>query len=227
MIADVVKYAKRCKACQIHANFIHQPPELLYPTVTVWPFKTWGIDVIGPISPPSDRGHRFILVITDYFSKCAEVVPLAKVKMINIINFIKHQHPSIWCPLKDHPWQRSLICEQIILSVCDKYQIQNVTSIAYIPAANRLAEAFNKTIIKILKKFVFASKRDWNEKLSERLWFYRITVQTPTSNTPFFWCMSVKQSYPWRFRYHHFVLLWQPRWLTKTTISYISKNSKY
>jgi len=32
-----------------------------------------------------------------------------------------------------------------------------------------LAEAFNKIIIKLPKKFVFASKQDWNGKLSEYL----------------------------------------------------------
>ena len=31
-------------------------------------------DVIGPINPPTSKGHRFILAITDYFSKWAEVV---------------------------------------------------------------------------------------------------------------------------------------------------------
>jgi len=38
-----------------------------------------------------------------------------------------------------------------------------VTSTAYNPTTNGLAEAFNKIIIKLLKKFLF--KRDWNEKL--------------------------------------------------------------
>ena len=39
MIADAIQYARRCKACQIHADFIHQPLELLHPTITSWPFK--------------------------------------------------------------------------------------------------------------------------------------------------------------------------------------------
>jgi len=56
---------------------------------------------------------------------------------------------------------------------------------AYNPAANGLAEAFNKMIFKLLKKFDFASKRDYNEKLSECLWVYRTTVRTPTGNTSF------------------------------------------
>jgi len=35
MIVDAVQYTRRCKACQIHADFIHQSPELLHPTVVV------------------------------------------------------------------------------------------------------------------------------------------------------------------------------------------------
>ena len=103
MIVNAIKYAKRYKACQIHADFIHQPLELLHPTVTAWPFEAWGIDVIEPISPPSVKRHRYILTITDYFSKWAKFVPLAKVKMNTIINHQTPYHPPIWCLPKDHP----------------------------------------------------------------------------------------------------------------------------
>jgi len=48
------------------------------------------MDVIGPFSPPTSKGDRFILAITDYFSKWAEAVPLKKVKTSNVIKFIKH-----------------------------------------------------------------------------------------------------------------------------------------
>jgi len=88
MIADAIKYAQRCKACKIHADFIHEPPVLHHLTVASWPFKAWGIDVIGPISLSSTRGHQFILTIIDYFSKYAEATPLIKVKTSNIVNFI-------------------------------------------------------------------------------------------------------------------------------------------
>ena len=78
-IADAIKYAQRCKACQIHVDFIHQPPELLHPTIASWPFEVWGIDIVKPISPSSKKGHRFILAITDYFSKWVEAIPLIEV----------------------------------------------------------------------------------------------------------------------------------------------------
>ena len=58
-------------------------------------------------------------------------------------------------------------------------------STAYYLVANDLVEAFNKTIGKLLKKFVSKSQHDWDDKLGEFLWAYRTTVQTPTKAIPF------------------------------------------
>ena len=38
MVQDSMECAKKCEACQYHANFIHQPPEPLHPTAASWPF---------------------------------------------------------------------------------------------------------------------------------------------------------------------------------------------
>jgi len=161
IVADAIKYAQRCKACQIQADFIHQPPELLYPTVASWPFEAWGIDIIEPISPSSIRGHRFILAITDYFSKWAEAIPLIEVKTFNVVNFIKHHviH-RFGVPRRIIYDNGSQFASQIFYQFCNKYRIQNVASTAYNPAVNGLAKAFNKAIIKLLKKFVSSRKRD-------------------------------------------------------------------
>ena len=89
MISDAITYAKRCHACQIHDDFIHQAPGHFRSTTSSWPFEMWGMDVVGLISPPSSKGHQFILAITD-FSKWAEAIPLREVKTSNVIKFIKH-----------------------------------------------------------------------------------------------------------------------------------------
>jgi len=39
MVPDAIIYAKRCHACQIHGDFIHQAPEHLRPTTSSWPFE--------------------------------------------------------------------------------------------------------------------------------------------------------------------------------------------
>ncbi|KAL4190758.1 hypothetical protein AMTRI_Chr07g77330 [Amborella trichopoda] len=76
--------------CQIHSSLIHQPSEPLHTIVTSWSFPQWGMDIVGPIDPPSVVGHAFILVATDYFSKWVEAVPLKQVPGTAVVNFVRH-----------------------------------------------------------------------------------------------------------------------------------------
>ena len=88
MVKDCMEYAKG-PTLSVHANFIHQPPEPLHPTVASWPFDAWGLDVVGPIAPKSSAGEAYILAATDYFSKWAEALPLREVKKETVVRFIK------------------------------------------------------------------------------------------------------------------------------------------
>ena len=147
MIPDVITYAKQCHACQIHGDFIHRTPGHLRPTTSSWPFKMWGMDVVGPISPPPSKGHWFILAITDYFSKWAEVMPLREVKTSDVIKFIKHH--AVYCfgiPRRIVHDNGPQFVSQAFQRFCNKFRIQSVSSTTYYPAANCLAEVFNKTI---------------------------------------------------------------------------------
>ncbi|KAK3000926.1 hypothetical protein RJ639_021168 [Escallonia herrerae] len=89
MIADCIGFAKRCQACQFHGDFFHSPPEPLHFTVCSWLFAAWGMDIIGPFTPPSSKGHRYILAATDYFSKWAEAIALRDVKRDIVADFIR------------------------------------------------------------------------------------------------------------------------------------------
>jgi hypothetical protein len=41
--------------------------------------KRMGHNLIGQINPPSSKGHKFVLLATDYFTKWVEAIPLKKV----------------------------------------------------------------------------------------------------------------------------------------------------
>ena len=47
------------------------------------------MDIIGKIHPASSKGHGFILVATDYFTKWIEAVPLKAVTQEDVIGFIR------------------------------------------------------------------------------------------------------------------------------------------
>jgi hypothetical protein len=186
IMTDCLRVAKSCHGCQIHGDFKHQPPVPLHPTVPSWPFDAWGIDVIGPIDPPSSRGHRFILAATDYFSKWAEAVPLREVKSDNVINFLERNIIyRFGIPHRITSDNGKAFKSKKMYRFMVKYKIKWNYSTGYYPQANGAIEAFNKTLGKILKKTVTRHRRDWHDRLFESLWAYRVTVRTPTQSTPY------------------------------------------
>ncbi|KAG9444917.1 hypothetical protein H6P81_016257 [Aristolochia fimbriata] len=186
MLGDAIEMARTCKPCQLHADYIHQPPVPLHPTVASWPFEAWGMDIIGPITPKSDTERQYILAATDYFSKWAEAATYREVKATTVADFIRTQIiyrygvPRYIVTDNGTPFRN-----KVMDRFCKKFRIQQRMSSVYNPADNGLAEAFNKTLYKILKKTVGTHKRSWDEKLPEALWAYRTTARMPTQSTPY------------------------------------------
>ena len=58
------------------------------PSIKPWSFRGWGLDFIGQINHPSSKGHRFVLVAMDYFTKWTEIVSLKNMTYKEVIEFI-------------------------------------------------------------------------------------------------------------------------------------------
>ncbi|KAL0284239.1 UNVERIFIED_CONTAM: hypothetical protein Sangu_2837400 [Sesamum angustifolium] len=180
MVRDCIDYARKCQACQFHANLIHQPPEPLHPIIASRSFDAWGLDVVGLMSK-SSRGHLYILAAIDYFSKWAEAVPLKEVKKENVVDFICTH--IIYCygvPRYIIPDNEKPFCNSRMDKLCKTFYFKPRNSSMYCVAANGLAEAFNKTLCNLLKKVVAKSKCGWHERIGEALWAYKTTIRTLT-----------------------------------------------
>lgn len=63
--------------------------------------KIWcqvGMDLIGPM-PETPRGNKYIITLTDYFSKWAEAAPLPDKTAVGVANFIysvSHYHIQLY-----------------------------------------------------------------------------------------------------------------------------------
>jgi len=89
ILEDCFKYFKGCQGCQKFGNIQRAPASAMNPIIKPWSFRGWVIDLIGQIYPPSSKGHKYILVATDYFTKWVEAIPLKKVTSANMIDFVK------------------------------------------------------------------------------------------------------------------------------------------
>jgi IS30 family transposase len=159
MFDDSMKFAKKCHQWQIHADFIHQTHESIHHTKMSWPFKLWGMDVVGPIHPLSSKEHRSILAATDYFSKWSEVVALKEVKAENVKHFIRNNPYHFGVPSRIISDNGTSFKNKQLYKLFSKFKIKHHFSTAYNPSTNGQAEAFNKVLCKFLKKVVSQNKK--------------------------------------------------------------------
>ncbi|KZS17759.1 Uncharacterized protein APZ42_016190 [Daphnia magna] len=76
MLRDVKEYCTSCEPCALGRR-VHSMKAYFNPLdLATRPFEVLGLDFLGPIKPHSLQGNNYILVITDYFSKWIEVIPL-------------------------------------------------------------------------------------------------------------------------------------------------------
>jgi hypothetical protein len=89
MMDDCIKYQKGCEACQRFRNIQLAHVGVMNSIVKPWPFRGWGLDFNGEIHLGLSKGHWFILVATDYFTKWPEAVPLRNMTHWEVISFVQ------------------------------------------------------------------------------------------------------------------------------------------
>lgn len=65
-----------CDECQQMNKKPITTPTVLHPVFVHSPWRHVVIDFIGPIHPVSANGNKFVLTISDYFTKWVEAIPL-------------------------------------------------------------------------------------------------------------------------------------------------------
>nr|GEY38143.1 hypothetical protein [Tanacetum cinerariifolium] len=64
--------------CQVHCLVPRNPQQKLTPTMSLWPFYNYGIDIAGPFSEGPGK-VKFLIVAMDYFTKWIETKPVATI----------------------------------------------------------------------------------------------------------------------------------------------------
>jgi hypothetical protein len=174
MMDECIKYQRGCKACQRFRNIQLALIGVMNSIVKRWPFRGWGLDFIDEIHPRSSKGHRFILVATDYFTKRTEIVPLRNMTHQEVISFVQ-EDIIYWfgVPQTLTTDQGPSFISHQFREFVESMKIMLLNSSPYYVQANGQAEASNKVLIKVIKKRIKDNPRRWHDKLSEALWAHR------------------------------------------------------
>ena len=77
---DVSEFCRSGDVCQktVDKGTVARVPLGEMPLIDT-PFKRVAVDLVGPITPASERGHRYIFTLVDYITRYAEAVPLKNI----------------------------------------------------------------------------------------------------------------------------------------------------
>jgi ribonuclease HI len=149
MLQDCFKYYKGCQACQRFGKIQMVPASVMNPTVKLWPFRGWGMDMIGKINPD--------------MPSWVEAVPMKSVASKNVINFVKeHVIHRFGIPQTITTDGGSVFISEEFLKFTTDMGIKLVRSSPYYAQANRQAEASNQSLIKLIKRKIDEYPRCWH-----------------------------------------------------------------
>ena len=185
MTVDIHHKVENCAPCA--KNRIKEQrnvyPMRLFPATK--PLEYVAMDILGPL-PRTKHGMRFILVITDRFTKLTKTEPLRTITSLAVARaFCKAWVFNYGTPkvlLTDNGTQ---FTATFFRNVCRILKIHKVFTAEYHPQTNGQAERFNRTIVAAIRNYVSDSQRDWDEWLGPLTYAYNTQVHRSTGTTPF------------------------------------------
>ena len=153
MAEDVRNFCRSCDICQrtIQKGKVVKAPLGRMPLIDV-PFQRVAMDLIGPIHPVSDRGHRYILTIVDYATRYPEAVPLANIDTQTVAEALIDVYSRVGVPKEILTDMGTQFTSDLMKEVGRLLSIKQLTTTPYHPICTGLVERFNGTLKIMLKR---------------------------------------------------------------------------
>ncbi len=186
VVSDVTRFCRSCDVCQrtIPKGRVSKVPLGEMPIIDE-PFQRVAVDLIGPIYPTSERGHRYILTIVDYGTRYPEAVPLKKIETENVAEALFETFCRVGFPKEVLSDRGSQFVSGLMAEVCRLVSVKQLFTTPYNPKCNGLCERINGVLKGMLKKMCEEKPKDWDRYLPAVLFAYREVPQASTGFSPF------------------------------------------
>ena len=184
---DVDKAIKKCGRCQT-AKSLQPPPAPLQSLPTcVEPNERVHLDLLGPLKT-STAGNKYIFVITDAFTKYAEVIALENKEAETIARgFFERWICRFSVPRMIITDQGKEFCNHLLEEMCKLWGVEKIRTSPFHPQTNSSAESYNRTIIKYMRAILDNSLTlEWEEMLPSMMLAYNTHIHRSTKESPFF-----------------------------------------
>ena len=182
---DVRNHVLDCPVCARSNPLGRRPCAPLQPIIMTRPLEKIAMDFTGNL-PLTSRGHQYILIITDYFSKWIEAFPTRDCTAKTVATCLFNSFiPRFGIPESCHSDQGQAFESKVISLLCEMYGIKKSHTTAFHPQSDGQAEKSVQTIKRMLSKYCVDNEKNWDLQLSNCLFAYRTSPHHATGFTPF------------------------------------------
>ncbi|XP_076434617.1 uncharacterized protein LOC143274631 [Babylonia areolata] len=186
MCKDVRQYCRSCDVCQRTSpcGKNQRVPLGTVPLVSE-PFQKVGVDLVGPITPASARGNRYILVVVDYATRYPEAVALKGIDSVTVADALWQMWTRVGVPSEVLTDRGTQFTSDVMAQVNRLLGIHGRTTTPYHAQANGLVERFNATLKKMIQRLCIEQPRDWDLFIPAVLFAFREVPQESLRFSPF------------------------------------------
>nr|CAD2200431.1 unnamed protein product [Meloidogyne enterolobii] len=187
MTRDITDKIRVCEVCQ-RRKIVgkHLSREEIYPIEPASrPFDRINIDLLGPIQK-SLRGHQYIFVAVDSFSKWAMAVPIRNQTASTIADiFFKEIVCRFGIPSLIITDQGTQFMSSTFQDLAKSLNFRHQPTTPYHQSANGLVERFNRTLADMIATCTDQGK-NWVDMLPHVIFAYNTSYNHQIGNSPFF-----------------------------------------
>jgi hypothetical protein len=148
---DILKHTQECHACQMCSKKVAKSKRKAFIISPSAIFEMFGIDFVGPL-PVSEKGNKYILVITEYVTKWAIAIAVQRDDAQTVAhNLFRHVICVFVCPGILECDRGTHFINQTMDFLCRMVNTTLKPSTSYHPQTNGNTEATNKTLVRIFK----------------------------------------------------------------------------
>ena len=185
--SEVKRFVATCEICQTSRAEKEAPAKLQSLPLCTMPNMRVHIDLFGDLRT-SDSGKKWIMVMTDAFSKYVELAAIENKSAETCARVFferwlcRHTAPLYVCSDRGKEW-----INHVMDLVCELWGVTRLRTSAFHPATNSSAEVYNKSLIKYMRAMLDKDKTtDWESWLAPAALAFNCHVHKSTRESPFF-----------------------------------------
>lgn len=121
-------------------------------------------DLLGPL-PETPRGNKYVLVITDHFTKWVEAIAVPDQTAQTCAHYLLQVVCQFGCPFSILSDQGRCFESHLFQEFCHLLEIKKSRTSPRNPRCNGLAERFNRTLVQMIKSYLKGKQTDWDKNL--------------------------------------------------------------